>query len=65
LIQPRDRQFGIEFGRLLETLESFFEKLLVHVGSAEIVQACGFRGIRSRLSLRGREKANRGQERAC
>ena len=45
-IQTRDRQFGIEFGCLLEGLQRFFKKLLVHVGGAEIVEACGFCGIR-------------------
>ena len=56
-IQPRDGQLRIEFGRLLETLQCLFEKLLVHVGGAEIVQARSLGGIRFRLSLRrGREQ---------
>ncbi len=62
-IQTRNRQLGIELRGLLEGLESFFEKLLVHVSGAQIVQARGLRRIRFRLSLRrGREQAKRGQE---
>ena len=64
-IQARDRQLGIEFRGLLEGLESLLEKLLVHVGGAEIVQARRLRRIRFRLSLRsGCEQAKHGQEHA-
>ena len=68
-IQPRDRQFGIKLNRLLECLESLLEKLLVHVGGAEIVHARslnrigGLYGALRKLSLRGScEQAKRGQE---
>ena len=48
-----------------KALQSFLEKLLVHVGGAEIVQARGLGGIRFRLSLRRRrEQAKCGQEHA-
>ena len=56
-VQARDCQCGVGFDRGLERLQALFEKLLVHVGHAEIVEARGFDGIRSfRLSLRDAEK---------
>ena len=62
-IQACNRELRIELGRLLEGLESFFEKLLVHVGGAEIVQARGLRWIRFRLGLRwGSKQAKCGQD---
>ena len=45
LIERRDLQAGVESGRFLESLQTFFEQLLVHVGRAEVVQTGGFEGI--------------------
>ena len=45
LIHLRDLEFGIERGRLFKGFQGFFEKLLVHVGGAEIVETCGFSGL--------------------
>ena len=42
LVQSRDGKLGIRFGRLLKLLQSFFEKLLVHVRDANVVQTRGF-----------------------
>ena len=54
-IQACDRQFRIKLRRLLEALQSLLEKLLVHIGGAQIVQARGLGGIRFRLRGRGEE----------
>ncbi len=60
-VQARDCQCGIGFDRGLERLQALFEKLLVHVGHAEIVEARGFDGIRSfRLSLRDGGEESKG-----
>src|SRR5208282_1643670 len=64
-IQPRHGQRGIEFGGLLEGLQSLLEKLLVHVGRSEIVQARSLDGVAFRWTLRWTwEQAKRGQQRA-
>ena len=67
LIQSRDLQFGIEGGSLLKGLETFLEKLLVHVGRAQIVQACRFGGaigLRRRAARSGGENRGRSQSNA-
>ena len=70
LIQGCDLQFGIEAGGLLKGLEALFEKLLVHVSRAQIIEACRFRRrvrlgmwvFRSRGKNRGRSQGNAGAE---
>src|SRR6202007_923188 len=37
LVEPSNRELWISFSSLLELLQRFFKKLLVHVGAAEIV----------------------------
>ena len=62
-IEASHREIRIKLRCLLECLESFLEKLLVHVGGAEIIHARSFDGIRLWLSLRaGREEAKGGRE---
>src|ERR1700674_4775616 len=66
LIHLRDLGFGIERGSLFKRLQRFFEELLVHVGSAGIVETSRFsrliRLLRSRRVLRSCcEDSNRGQ----
>ena len=48
LVQACNRELGIGFGCLLELLQSLFEKLLIHVGDADVVEARGFNWIRLR-----------------
>ncbi|OLE56854.1 MAG: hypothetical protein AUG13_06925 [Chloroflexi bacterium 13_1_20CM_2_59_7] len=45
LVQPGDLQLGVERGSVLKGLETFLEELLVHIGSAQIVEAGRFEGF--------------------
>ena len=56
--------FGIERGSLFKCLQRFFEELLVHVGSAQIVETSRFGGLVGLLRImrilrRGCEDRNR------
>ena len=61
LVQKCDLQLGIAGSRLLKHLESLLEKLLVHVGHAQVVQACRIGGGVRLEWESSRENGRRGQ----
>jgi hypothetical protein len=40
-VEPGNGKFRVGLNRLLKKLQSLFEKLLVHVGAAQVVQTSG------------------------
>jgi len=65
LVQTRDGKLGIDFGRLLELLQSLIEQLLVHVGDADVVEARSFDWVRLRREGKQTKSRDKRGDKTC